>query len=241
MRAYPPDAKLNRLIHSCPMLRLKASETDDLLAQPETGMGYQVVEAILEDDSKEQGVAYNAELLFLGNETQSHLRSSSYTTVLKAAKSSGIKIKKLRVLTRETAAHRSDGIWATSRVLKEKAPPAKDAPIERTKADEVFKRFSAFANDRRRKPNGGWRDGTYATTEEDAKKIKTGKDAVARYALPNPAPASYVFTGCPHNNTEIQKGTVAPAYDQPGGGVEVIFTEGTQANTVTGPDKIPDE
>ena len=55
MRAYPPDAKLNRLVHSCPMLRLKASETDDLLAQPETGMGYQVVEAILAARGESRG------------------------------------------------------------------------------------------------------------------------------------------------------------------------------------------
>jgi len=32
-----------------------------------------------------------------------------------------------------------------------------------------------------------------------------------------------------------------PANGQPGGSVEVIFTTGTQAKTVTGPDKIPDK
>jgi len=36
--------------------------------------------------------------------------------------------------------------------------------------------------------------GSYATTEADAKNVKTGKEAVARYALPNPDPASYVYT-----------------------------------------------
>ena len=198
-------------------------------------MGYQVVEVILGDDRKERGIAYNAELLFLGNETQSDLRSVPYATVLKSAKSSDGKIKKLRVFTREQLAHRTVGIRGAS------GPPAKDAPIEETKPDEVFKRFSAYRNDRRRRLDGSWRDGTYATTEEDAKNIKTGKDAVARYALPNPAPASYVSTGCPHEGTKIQQGTAAPAHGQPGGGVEVIFTKGTHPNTVTGPDKIPDE
>ena len=222
-------------------MKLNDAEIKSLLAQPETGMGYQIVEATLKDDKKEQGFAYNAELLFLGNETQGYLRSSSYTTVLKAAKSSGTKIKKLRVLTRETAAHHSGGVWATSRVLKEKAPPAKDAPIEKTKTDEVFKRFTAYENDNRRRPDGSWLAGTYATTEGDADKIKTGKDAVARYALPKPAPASYVFTGCPHKDTEIQKGTVEAANGQPGGGIEVMFTKGTQPNTVTGPVMIPEE
>ena len=219
------------------MLKLNELETKNLLAQPETGMGYQHVEAILWDKT-ERGIVYNAELLFLGDEPQIRLQSDPYTTVLESAQSSGNKIKGLRVLLRETVAHRSVGGGDTS---EKKAAPAKDAPIEKTKSDEVFKRFSAYANDNRRNSDGSWAAGTYATTEADAKKIKTGEDAVARYALPNPALASYVFTGCPHKDTEIQKGTVAPAYGQPGGGVEVIFTKGTQQNTVTGPDEIPDK
>ena len=176
------------------MLKLNESETRDLLAQPETGMGYQAVEALLWDNKKQRGIAYNAELLFLGNEPQNFLRRDPYTTVLESAQSSGSKIKKLRVLPRETVAHRSSDIWDAPVMLKKKATPAKDAPIEKTKSGEVFKRFSAYEDDKRRRPNGSWRDGTYATTEEDAKNIKTGKEAVARYALPNPSPASYVFT-----------------------------------------------
>ena len=70
---------------------------------------------------------------------------------------------------------------------------------------------------------------------------RAGKAAVARYALPNPAPASNVFTIKPHKDTVIQHGIVEPANDQPGGGVEVLFRDGTQPGTVTGPDKIPDE
>jgi hypothetical protein len=38
----------------------------------------------------------------------------------------------------------------------------------------------------------------------------------------------------------IQRGFAQPAYGQPGGGVEVYFKDGTQPNTVTGPDMIPD-
>lgn len=83
--------------------------------------------------------------------------------------------------------------------------------------------------------------GTYATTEADARNVKSGTDAVARYALPNPAPASCRFTITPRKDTPVQYGVVQPAHGQPGGGIEVIFTTGTQPRTVTGPDKIPDE
>jgi hypothetical protein len=64
---------------------------------------------------------------------------------------------------------------------------------------------------------------------------------VARYALPDPAPASNVVTVRPNRETDIQRGIVERAFSQPGGGVEVIFTNGTQPKTVTGPTKIPDE
>lgn len=40
--------------------------------------------------------------------------------------------------------------------------------------------------------------------------------------------------------TSIQRGTVQPDFGQPGGGVEVIFTDGTHRATVSGPTKIPD-
>ena len=81
--------------------------------------------------------------------------------------------------------------------------------------------------------------GTYATTEKDAKHVKTGRDAVKRYALPNPAPAVHVFTIDPPLRTRLKRGVAQPAYGQPGGGVEVIFVNGSPDKTVTGPAQIP--
>ena len=120
-----------------------------------------------------------------------------------------------------------------------KAQRAADAPEGTTLADEVFKRFTAFDNDRRITADHGLLPGTYATTEADAKNVKTGLEAVARYALPNPKPAIYVFTVKPLKDTLIQHGIVQPDNGQPGGGVEVLFGDGAAANTVTGPATIP--
>ena len=214
------------------MLKLSESDKRTLLSQPETGMGYQVVDTLRRDNTKKRGIAYNAELFFYSDESQNILRTTSYERVLKQASESFGEFKELHVLSRSSA---------ISPQLVRKAAPANEAPIEKTKANEVFKRFSAFPNDNRLRPDRSWRDGTYATTEEDAKNVKTGEDAVKRYALPNPDPASYVFTGRPHKDTDIQRGIASPAFGQPGGGVEVYFAKGTQPNTVTGPDKIPDK
>ena len=116
---------------------------------------------------------------------------------------------------------------------------ASEAPVEQLQAEEKFKRFSAYANDRRVTPTGALLPGTYATTEEDARHVETGRDAVRRYALPNPIPAVNVFTIDPPIKTILKRGIAQPAYGQPGGGVEAIFVNGSPPNTVTGPVQIP--
>jgi hypothetical protein len=222
------------------MLRVSDTLRRNLLTQPETGMGYQRVDATLRDNKTERGIVFNAELLMLDGEAQATRRSypntNPYSILLKRSSESGVEIRALRVLPREGMAFR--GLEA--KACEKKAVPAKDGATEKTKADEVFKRFSAFQNDYRVNADGSLSPGSYATTEEDAKNVKTGSDAVARYALPNSDPASYRFTIKPNKDSDIQYGTVEPANGQPGGSVEVIFTTGTQAKTVTGPDKIPD-
>ena len=119
---------------------------------------------------------------------------------------------------------------------------AEDAPITLTELAEIFKRFSAYANDNRVTSGMGLTPGTFATTKEDADaNVKTGSDAVARYALPSSKPASNVFTITPAQDTEVKRGTTQPANNQPGGGVEVIFVNGLPDGTVTGPVTIPDK
>ena len=84
------------------MLKLTQAQTRSLLAQPETGMGYQEVEATLRNNTVEKGIVYNAELMFEGTESRNILKLSSYPTVLRAARSAGDEIKSLRVIrTRE--------------------------------------------------------------------------------------------------------------------------------------------
>ncbi|HUJ10749.1 MAG TPA: hypothetical protein VL171_12040 [Verrucomicrobiae bacterium] len=242
------------------MLKLASNHADYLLSQPESGMGYQLVEVTFRSDKRpeaviyeakgvqatvpvartQQAVVYNAELLLLDRE-QPLLKQAAYGSLLESAKNSAEWISELRFLPDARPSRQTAMAMESSGKYGKTTGPAKDAPPEKTKDGEVFKRFSAYSNDRRVTADGGLLPGTYATTEEDAKNVKTGKEAVARYALPNPTPASYVFTIRPHTDTVIQYGIVQPAYGQLGGGVEVIFTVGTQRNTVTGPLKIPDE
>lgn len=143
-----------------------------------------------------------------------------------------------------TFGSRKDELLAESRQMEfsAKSAGAEDAPVTLTILGEIFKRFSAFANDNRVTKGKGLTKGTFATTKEDADaNIKTGTDAVLRYALPNPNPASNVFTIAPAQDTDLKRGTTQPANNQPGGGVEVIFVNGSPDGTVTGPEKVPDK
>jgi hypothetical protein len=217
------------------MFKLNQAQTTDLLGSPESGMGYQLVEATLRDDKKKDGVVYNADLLVLNDERQLRILElrESYPRSLRFAQDAAGEVKALRVLA-------GPRLMALSEAEK-KSVGATDGLAGKTKAGAAFKRFSAYANDNRVMADASLRPGTFATTEDDAKNVKTGTGANARYALPNPAPASCRYTIRPDKDTAIQSGIVQAANGQPGGGVEVIFTNGTQPKTVAlPPDKIPD-
>jgi hypothetical protein len=221
------------------MLRIDSGLRADLLDQPESGMGYQIVEATAFNGKIQRGLAYNAELLLFEEEPRL-TRASAFAQLLNEAKVS-FEIKSLRVVAQMASNSSTYALRETATRYGRKAISAKEAPIEKTKEKEVFKRFTAYENDHRITSDGKLLPGTYATTEEDAKNAPTGRIAVARYALPNPKPASNVWTIEPLKDTLIQSGIVEPAFGQAGGGVEVIFTSGTDSGTVTGPEKIPDE
>lgn len=217
------------------MLRLESGWTESMVGQPESGMGYQVVDVEQFDGLRRRGIAYNAELVIYDTEPYPFTQGRSYRSLLTEARSASGLIRSIAVVG-------GSGRPAVHEVRRAPGKPteAKDAPIEATAVGEVFKRFSAYEHDHRITKDGRFLPGTYATTEADAMNVSTGSEAVQRYALPNPMPASWVFTSSPNAETAIQRGIVAPAFDQPGGGVEVIFPVGTQASTSTGPVRIPD-
>ena len=92
--------------------------------------------------------------------------------------------------------------------------------------DEVFYRYSAFANDRRLRSKGGIIPaGTYLTSQKDTRFAESRLGAVARYALPNPTPAIFRFAiGLPEG-TVLMCGTASPSFGQSGGGVELRTDE----------------
>lgn len=213
-----------------------------LLRRPEYGMGYQRIRATLSNGHDQTGYVFNAEL-FVPDEdrslqklTESHI---IFAKALNQADRAYPDIRSFEVIPRYMTKSLSSGHELSKNILKE-SKGAANGPAELTTNFEVFKRFTAYQNDRRITSNGGLVPGTYSTTEADARNVHTGQQAVSRYALPNPEPAIYRFTIKPPKDTKIQRGTVQPANNQSGGGAEVIFADGTAAKSVTGPDTIPE-
>ncbi|MCM2274834.1 MAG: hypothetical protein NDI75_08600 [Candidatus Didemnitutus sp.] len=224
------------------MFALDEARTKDLLALPESGMGYQLIEFVTDDARRHYGFAVNAEYVLGTEEPRALLRESRRLLLAKVqlvARERGAVIRELTLVDRHHQAFRSHFVSEAQARYSAKVGPAKDAPIVQTKLGEIFVRFSAFANDRRINPDKSLQPGTYATTEADARLVRTGIEAVRRYALPNPDPAVNRFTLLPPKPAAIQYGIVEPANGQPGGGVEVIFPNGTAAGTVVHQDTIP--
>jgi hypothetical protein len=84
--------------------------------------------------------------------------------------------------------------------LTKSSSGASGAPEEELQEEERFKRFSAYANDRRVTASGAILPGTYATTEEDAKHVKTGRDAVKAICAAKPCTRSL----CVHDRSSAQ-------------------------------------
>ena len=212
------------------MIKLLASQIESLIHQPESGMGYQTVE-VEDRTAKRKATVFNAELLMWDQEPRTMLVEAFETLIKKASVSESHFIKSIRVVSPPKIVDESK---AAKLLTELRGTPATEGESRKTKEGEVFARFTAYKNDRRITPNKGLTPGTYATTEADAKNVKTGSDAVERYALPDPKPAIYRYRIEPRKDTTYRQGVVQPAFGNKGGGVEVIFDNGTHDKTVTG-------
>ena len=172
------------------MIKLTERFIASLVQQPESGMGYQIVEAEYISRDIKKGVVYNAELIVFEDELRRIITEAQYRELVKAASTETSLIKSIRVIPPQPTLMKS-----ASQISEEKplGKLATEGKIEETEKDEIFKRFTAYRNDRRITARGGLLRGTYATTEEDARNVKTGKEAVERYAIPNPKPAIYRY------------------------------------------------
>lgn len=213
---------------------LSAPAIDSLLALPETGMGFQLVEAncwgkltpfiIFNSDLAVDISALNLEIgddpsVILNNGLRIVDALKGYREpIFRAPQPHSFRLIGSRVdVESEIASSKGGGspqIAQSSSLVKR---------ITLTE-NRIFHRFSAFYPDKRiNSKTGDFAAGTYATPDSEVPFVPTGFAAVGRFALPNNLPASYHYMIEAPTGTTVAFGTVAPAFGQAGGGVEAYF------------------
>lgn len=210
--------------------RLSTTQENELLNKPETGMGYQVVEASTQKSySRQKFLVLNSELVIEMNGNQSeHVRKVINEGIYSVKLSADIiNLSSISVLNEK----QFRSVVNESKTEKEKG--ATDNPVENASGEEIFVRLSAFDNDRRvDKINNCLRPGSFTTTMEDYLTCKSSNDdPVERYALPTYDKIQFAFHIQPKKIDTLQRGTVQPANDKRGGGKEVYFDKGTSHGT----------
>jgi len=217
-----------------------SSDQRQFLSLPETGMGYQVIEAKRYGKTyKERFVVYNSELIIdLDNkfsEFKRQLITEGYSKILNKAELLFIETNTISLVARNQITE--------PRVLSETKKKNKgrqsggrravENPIETADGKEIFVRLSAYENDKRIDfENKKLIPGTYATTNSDYLTcVKTDDDPVDRYALPNDEEIKWAFYVQPKENDVLQRGIVQPAFGHDGGGIEIYFKNGTSNKT----------
>ena len=212
------------------LFKLTAEQENELLKQPETGMGYQVVEASKAGNYvRETFLILNSEVVVEMNAyTSDNVRQVVDEGILAfKAKANFITLSAMSVLNEIEYRH------VVNEPKAESEKGAIDNPVEKADGIEVFVRLSAFENDRRvDKKNGCLLPGSFTTTTDDYVKCKSiNDDPIERYALPSNDKIKFAFHIQPLTSDTLQRGKVQPVNGKRGGGKEVYFEKGTAAGT----------
>lgn len=220
------------------IFKAQSQFTQTLLALPESGMGYQIIDAKRQGRySPERFIVYNSELIveydnnFISNKRQIVLES--YTKMF--SQSSFIALESPTLVRRSALSN--------VRMFSESNMNSKgrnsggtgavdNAPIYANGID-IFVRLSAFFDDKRIDfVKMRLKDGTYTTTEADYLSCKRyNDDPVDRYALPNDDAIKWAFFVKPKSFDKYRPGIVQPANNHSGGGIEALFDNGTSDGT----------
>ncbi len=212
------------------LYKLTAAQENDLLNQPETGMGYQVVEAT------KQGTYTREKFLVLNSEIVIEMNGYEGDNVRKVISEGIMSIKasaNFIALSSISVFNEKQFRNIVNESKNENERGAIENPVVNTNGEEVFVRLSAFDNDRRiDKVNMCLRAGAFTTTMDDYLKCKTtNDDPVERYALPKDDVIKFAFHIQPLKSDTLQRGIVQPANGKKGGGKEAYFAKRTAAAT----------
>lgn len=220
--------------------RIYEQDSETLLEKPETGMGYQIINASQYNKSLiRKFVVYNTNLAVeLDSNFQANKRlivSEGYKVALSKATELMLETDSIKVFN-----HNSIREFITlsevKRVTNKRTSGGKgatDSPKVYANGTDCYVRVSAYEDDKRIDfEKKRLKSGTFTTTFEDyVNCVLTNDDPIDRYALPNDEKIKWSFFIIPKNIDILQKGIVQPAFGHQGGGIEAFFEKGTSENT----------
>lgn len=228
-RKIPADG----VISPMDLYKLPDDLISQLLSQPETGMGYQLIQ-----------IRSNAGLTFEGAANSVGIFSPTVNPLIQGVHRSAPDFSKGLALNPPLPKALPPHLVFNPRLMFQTQPKqaAAEPPHEGvTDANDVFFRFSAYLVDWRITKEKALLPGSYSTTDTDVKVVPNGLAAVGRYAMPSRISARYVFKITPGAGVKIRYGTVTPNFGLAGGGVEVFFPDGTPPNTAEFSHSIPEK
>ncbi len=221
--------------------KLYNSDSKTLQSLPETGMGYQVVEAKQYNRTQlRKFIVYNSELVIDDDiELKGYQRrviNDGFSNTLKNSPELMLETNSIRVLKEIEVKQHFKSLSESKKSNKKRQSGGKgatDSAKEFAKGSEVFVRISAYEDDKRIDfENKKLKPGSFTTTEQDYKDcVSTSDDPIDRYALPNDETIKWAFYIKPISLDILQRGIVQPAFDHEGGGIEVYFEYGTSNDT----------
>jgi hypothetical protein len=198
--------------------RLSPSQEKELLSQPETGMGYQAIEAQL------PGIDMKAKFIVLNAELAVELNEAAPLCVKEIARD-GIE----KVLSKAM-----DFRWRITKVILhdyelKPVSVANDMKVENPDGGEIFVRRSIYENDKRIDAvNKCLRPGSFTTTLPDSIKYKhSSEDPLIQLAMDHGVRGQWGFHVQPKRNDSLQRGKANPQT----GAKEVFFKNGTSFGT----------
>jgi hypothetical protein len=212
------------------IFQTNGSLENKFLSLPETGMGYQIVDAIRGGNlSSEKFLVLNSEIVIELNKDTGNYVKKVINEGIESVKSKATLI----TLYFPTVLNEDQFRMVVNEPKNKNERGAIDNPVEFTDGNEVFVRLSAFENDRRiDKIKKRLLHGSFTTTLVDYNECKaTDDDPVERYALPNEDKIKFAFYIMPLKIDPLQRGIVQPANGKRGGGDEAYFKNGTSNGT----------
>jgi len=216
---------------------------DSFLSLPESGMGYQIIEAKKQGQTyKDKFIVYNSELIVdldtSFNLKRNKIESKGYRMMFSSSYSirlSDISIAspiiQLQLSTRQLFSAIKTETKNKGRHTGGKGAVDNDEIY--AKGTDVFARLSAYESDNRIDTvNNRLLPGSYTTSHKDYSSCKShNDDPVDRFALPNDEEIKWAFYIIRKSYDKYRPGVVQPANGHEGGGIEALFDNRTANGT----------